>query len=682
MRIIDSPDRRTDEPGRDELRPVRLLRTRLERWPPLLLTTVVLAIATALRLVLDTAGTNRFPFVAFFPAVVVCAIAAGWRYGLFALIASAALVAALDPGPYDLGFFVGLAIFAFGNLIMIAVAESARRARFRAEAAAAAAQESERRFRVMADQVPLMIWVHDPAGRLLFVNRAWEAFFGASQDQARNSRWDVLVHPDDAETYTARFQACLRQKAPFDATGRVRRADGEWRWIESHGVPRIGSRGELISFAGTSLDVTERRALEEEREVLLESERAARSDAETATRAKDEFLATLSHELRTPLSVIVLWSRILARKYGSAGEDLRKGLALIIDNGMALSQLIGDLLDMSRIVAGRVTLDLRPVDATELVSQAVTAHRPSVEGKHITLSCDIGPDAKVVLGDPTRLQQVLWNLLANAVKFTPEHGHIWVAARKHGELLEISVRDDGEGIAPEFLQQIFTRFRQADNSSARRHGGLGLGLAIVKQLVELHGGSVQASSRGVGCGSTFTVTLPLHASTVTPDVDSSGTWRRLDPDRMFAIRVEGLRVLAVEDQADMLESLRQMLEDHGATVTAVTSGAAAYALLRTSPGEFDALISDIGMPQMDGYDLIRRVRTELGLGPHRLPAVAVTAYARDEDRKRALHAGFQAHVTKPYQANQLVTILNQLRSAATVVSSVRVADERGTSLAS
>jgi PAS domain S-box-containing protein len=682
MRIIDGAERDTDEPGRDEWRPVRQLRTQLGTWPPLLLTAMVLGIAAGLRLALDSVGSDRFPFVAFFPAVLVCAIVAGWRYGLFTLVASAALVIVLDRGPFDVGFAAGLVVFAFGNLIMIAVAESARRARFRAEAEATSAHESERRFRAMADHVPLMIWVHDPAGRLQFVNRAWEAFFGATQEQARRKGWEMVVHPEDAGPYSESFRDSLRRKAPFDGTARVMRADGEWRWIESHGVPRVGPRGELISFAGTSLDVTDRRALELEREVLLESERAARSDAETATRAKDEFLATLSHELRTPLSVIVLWSRILARKYGNAGEDLRKGLALIIDNGMALSQLIGDLLDMSRIVAGRITLDLRPVDAAELVGQAVTSHRPAVEGKHITLSCDIGPDAKVVLGDPTRLQQVLWNLLANAVKFTPEHGHIWVAARREGDGVEITVRDDGEGIAPEFLSQIFTRFRQADSTSARRHGGLGLGLAIVKQLVELHGGTVRASSRGVGFGSTFTVTLPLHASAVAPDIDSSGTWRRLDPDRMFAARLDGLRVLAVEDQVDMLDSLRQMLEDHGAIVTPVASGAAAFALLRTNPGEFDALVSDIGMPQMDGYDLIRRIRADLGLGPHRLPAVAVTAYARDEDRRRALHAGFQSHVTKPYQANQLVTILNQLRSAATVVGSVRVPDERGTSLAS
>ena len=441
---------------------------------------------------------------------------------------------------------------------------------------------------------------------------------------------------------------------------RVRRADGSWRILQTHGVPRLGEHGELLAYAGTSYDITEQEALEAEREVLLESERAARTDAELATRAKDEFLATLSHELRTPLSVIVLWSRILARKYESAGEDLGKGLTLIIDNGMALSQLIGDLLDMSRIVSGRVTLDMRPIDAAEVVAQVVASHRPAAEARHVTVSLDVGPQPKFVLADPTRLQQVLWNLLANALKFTPPNGHVRVTAQRSGENLEITVSDDGEGIAPEFLTQIFSRFKQADGTSARRHGGLGLGLAIVKQLVDLQGGAVAATSEGLGKGATFTVTLPLHESALaSSDTSSTGTWRRLDPDRLPNQRLDGLRILAVEDQADMLESLRTVLGEHGAEVTPLTSGAAACELLRERAECFDVLMSDLGMPGMDGYELIRRVRSELGLGPERLFAVALTAYARDEDRSRALQAGFQAHVAKPWHVGQLVAILNQ-----------------------
>jgi PAS domain S-box-containing protein len=633
-------------------------------WPPVVLTTTALVVATLIRLGLDQLGADQFPFLPYFPAILLCAMVAGWRHGVIATVVSVVVAVMLTTRAVDAAFATGAAIFVVENAIMILLAESARRARTRAEVAAADAQERERRFTVMADSVPLLIWVHDDAGKILFVNKGWEDFFGVTQEQARCDGWQALVHEEDRAAYESDFLDCVQRKAPFHARARVRRADGAWRWIESYGVPRVGSRSDLVAFAGTSIDVTERCRLEEEREQLLESERAARSEAELATRAKDEFLATLSHELRTPLSVIVLWSRILARKYGTANEELRKGLALIIDNGMALSQLIGDLLDMSRIVSGRVTLDVRPLDAAEIVSQAVASHRPAAEARRIALSLDVGTHPKIVLGDPTRLQQVLWNLLSNALKFTPENGHIWVGARRRGPNLEISVRDDGEGIPPEFLPQIFSRFKQADSTTARRHGGLGLGLAIVKQLVELQGGSIEATSDGAGKGSLFTVTLPLHESSLAAvDVESTGTWRRLDPDRLLNVRLEGLRVLAVEDQAEMLESLRQMLEDQGARVAPVTSGLDALQALRTRPQEFDAMVSDIGMPTMDGYELIRRVRNELGLGPDRLLAVALTAYTRDEDRARALQAGFQAHLAKPYQIGQLVAILHELQAA-------------------
>ncbi len=578
---------------------------------------------------------------------------------LAAVLSSVVIFLTHEPGS-DLLFVSSIGIFLLANAVTVGLAESARRARARAEAEAAAAHESEHRFNVMADSVPLMIWVHDAAGKILFVNRRWEQFFGITQEVARRAGWQFVLHEEDRAAYNDSFLEAVQGKHAFNATARVRRADGEWRWIESHGVPRFGVNGELLTFAGTSDDVTERRAFEAEREMLLESERVARTEAENATHAKDEFLATLSHELRTPLSVIVLWSRILARKYGGAEDDLRKGLALIIDNGMALSKLIGDLLDMSRIVSGRVALDPHPLDLVEFIRQAVASHRPAAEASRIEIGLEIGQEPLIVNGDPTRLQQVLWNLLANAVKFAGEGGHIRVAAHSAGRRVEISVTDDGEGIAPDFLPQVFSRFRQADSSSARRHGGLGLGLAIVKQLVELHGGQVRAASGGLGQGATFTVTLPLQAHEPAQDIDTTGAWRRLDPDRQLSQRLDGKRVLVVEDQRDMLESLRHMLEDQGAHVTAAASGAAALDLLRAAPQEFDVLVSDIGMPHMDGYEFIRRVRGELGLGPQRLAAIAITAYARDEDRARALLAGYQAHIVKPYQVGQLLAMINEL----------------------
>lgn len=632
----------------------------MQRIRPLLIVVAAIGLAVLLHLPLDAVWGGRFPFMAFFPAILVVTMLCGWRYGALAALLAALVVYLRREAGADLLFITSIGIFLAANAVIIWLAESARRVRALAEAQAAAASESEHRFNVMADSVPLMIWVHDANGKLLFVNRRWEEFFGVSQEAARRRGWHALVHPDDRDAYSAAFDDAMRAKKAFHATARVRRADGQWRWVESHGVPRFGANGELVTFAGASHDITERREFEAEREMLLESERVARTEAENATHAKDEFLATLSHELRTPLSVIVLWSRILARKHGAGDEDLRKGLALIIDNGMALSKLIGDLLDMSRIDSGRVSLDARALDIVDLVGQAVASHRPAADARRLHMELDVGTEPLIVYGDPTRLQQVFWNLLANAVKFAGEEGHIRVAVRRNGRNVELSVSDDGEGIDPEFLPQVFSRFRQADNSTSRRHGGLGLGLAIVKQLVELHGGHVHAHSRGRGQGATFVVTLPLQEQKREHDINSSGTWRVLDPDRMSPQRLEGTRVLAVEDQPDMLESLRHMLEERGACVTGVGSGTAALELLRADATKFDFVVSDIGMPGMDGYELIRRVRGELGLGPDRLGAVAITAYARDEDRARALLAGYQAHLVKPYQVGQLVEIIGDL----------------------
>lgn len=381
-----------NESSRDESSGIRRLCARWGAWPPLPFTMVVIGVAAALQLALDQAGPGRLHYVALYPAVLACALAAGWRYGLLALLASAGVVIVLERGPFDATFLAGLGVFAAGNLVVIGLAESSRRARCRAEAAAAAARASER---------------------------------------------------------------------------------------------------------------------------------ATRSEAAGATRARDDLLATLSHELRTPLSVIVLWSRLLERKFASAGAELGQGLALIVDNGMALSQMINDLLDMSRIEAGRLALDLQPVDAAALVGQAAASHRPAAEAKHITLDCDVGPEPRIVLGDPARLQQVLSHLLANAVKFTPEAGHIRVTVRPAGNLLEIQVSDDGEGIAPESLPHVFSRLRPADGTGGRRHGGLGLGLPFVKPVVELHGGTVRAASDGARPGAVFTVTLPLHPSAIEPSRDTA-----------------------------------------------------------------------------------------------------------------------------------------------------------------
>jgi CheY-like chemotaxis protein/two-component sensor histidine kinase len=321
---------------------------------------------------------------------------------------------------------------------------------------------------------------------------------------------------------------------------------------------------------------------------------------------------------------------------------------------------------MSRIVAGKVTLDLRPMDLAEIITLAVNAQRPAAELKGISLELDLQHDgAAVVLADATRLQQVLWNLLSNAIKFTSARGRVATRLRADGAgELEIEVRDTGEGIAAEVLPYIFDRFRQADNSASRRHGGLGLGLAIVKQLVELHGGRISASSEGPGLGASFVVRLPAYRGDVRSPL---ALGKAPQPAETLDVnQLEGLRVLAVEDQRDMLEFLRRLLEEQGAEVYTASSGSAALRLLRSMGTNIDVLVCDIGMPAMDGYQFVRAVRTELKLAADALPAVAVTAYARDEDRKRALAAGFQAHLTKPYQVTKLVAILRALRQAADI----------------
>jgi signal transduction histidine kinase/ActR/RegA family two-component response regulator len=394
------------------------------------------------------------------------------------------------------------------------------------------------------------------------------------------------------------------------------------------------------------------------REELLDSERAARAEAETANRLKDEFLASLSHELRTPLSVILSWSRILMKKFGTLDAQLCQGLSIVTDNAMTQAQLISDLLDMSRIISGKISLEPQPTELTTLVTNTINGHRPSAEAKNVAIELERGVETAVVRADSTRLQQVFWNLLSNAIKFTPGGGcvHLAVSAPQPGRY-EVCVRDSGEGIAADFLPNIFDRFRQADGSTSRRHGGLGLGLAITKQLVEMHGGEIAAYSEGAGHGATFIVSLPAHDNDSMPAGTAQGTGlAEFLPDSL-----SGIRVLAVEDQPQMLDIVRRVLEEYGADVAAVGSGQEALELLRARANKrFDVLVSDIGMPKLDGYALLRSVRTDLSIDSETLPAIAITAFARPEDRQRLLAGGFQAHLTKPYQVAQLVCAVQQL----------------------
>ncbi|MEP7069141.1 MAG: ATP-binding protein [Usitatibacter sp.] len=389
-----------------------------------------------------------------------------------------------------------------------------------------------------------------------------------------------------------------------------------------------------------------------EREKLLESERFARGEAERASQMKDEFLATLSHELRTPLSSILGWSQVL-RGGGKNPGDLQKGLDIIERNTRVQTQLIEDLLDMSRIISGKVRLDIQPVEPMSFIEAAIETVRPGAEAKGIRIDKILDPHAGPVSGDPNRLQQVVWNLLSNAIKFTPKDGKVQVLLERVDSHIEVSVADTGMGIESKFIDHVFERFRQQDSSTTRRYGGLGLGLSIVKHLVELHGGTVRARSAGQGQGATFSVQLPL--AVVNRPAEESRSHPRTAKALPSAIRMvdlTGLTVLVVDDQPDARNLIARVLADCNARVATAASAEEALALVESERP--DVLVSDIGMPDVDGYELLRRVRA---LGPERggkVPAIALTAFARSEDRTRALRAGFVVHVSKPVEPTELI----------------------------
>ena len=396
----------------------------------------------------------------------------------------------------------------------------------------------------------------------------------------------------------------------------------------------------------------------EERARLLEAERGMRIEVERVSLMKDEFLATLSHELRTPLNAVLGWSEILLSR-SARDSPMHRGLEAIVRNARAQAQLIEDLLDMNRIVSGKVRLDVQRVELASIVEAALDSVRPSADAKSIVIRETIDPNAGPVVGDPNRLQQVVWNLLTNAVKFTPKEGVIDVIVERVSSHIEITVHDSGMGISADFLPFIFERFRQADSSTTRQHGGLGLGLSIVKQLVELHGGNVKAHSDGEGAGATFVVNLPVRAlrdsgfsSREHPTSDRGKRTPALD------VSLAGIKVLVVDDEPDARELLECVLTDAGASVLAATS--ADDALQKVKTFRPDVIVSDVGMPDRDGYHLIRDVRLLAAADGGKTPAIALTAFARSEDRTRAMLAGYQVHVSKPIEPQELIATVKSL----------------------
>jgi PAS domain S-box-containing protein len=512
-----------------------------------------------------------------------------------------------------------------------------------------ALRESEERFRTLADNMGQLAWICDQLGNVTWYNQRWLDYTGLTFEEMKGWGWSKVLHPSHFERVVALVKRSAETCEMWEDTFPLRGSDGSYRWFLSRAVPVRDEHGNIICWFGTNTDI--------------EDLKRAREAAENANRIKDEFLATVSHELRTPLNAIMGWTHLLTR--GKLDEETSaRGLETIARNASAQNQLISDLLDVSRIISGQLRFESGVVDLVRVIEAATETVRPAADAKGIVLHLKLEHGAGLVSGDSMRLQQIVWNLLSNAVKFTPKGGQIQAQLKREYSSVVISVSDTGEGISAEFLPYIFDRFRQAESTSKRQHNGLGLGLAIVRHLVEAHGGTISASSKGRGKGATFTVTLPLLA------VHRNG----IDAEHAFypagsvislpAAILKGLRVLVIDDEEDARELLTIALTQNGAEVrTAATVRAALDILDQWKP---NVLVSDIGMPGQDGYDFIRTVRALESERGGTIPAVALTGYASAEDAARARAAGYEIHMAKPVPPSDLVVAVASLVAKGSV----------------
>ena len=536
-----------------------------------------------------------------------------------------------------------------------------------AKRAEEALEKEQARLRAVLDNIPVAVVLAEaPSGKIVMANKRTEEIFRHpvfySNDYNSYHEWESY-HADGRRTESHEYPL-----AKVFATGEsyqneyhYQRGDGTRAWVRIMGAPIKDRDGNLIAAVVAITDIDAEKQEQERREQLLETERSARAEAERVGKMKDEFLATLSHELRTPLNAILGWSQII-RKGNIDAARIRQGLDTIQRNVRAQSQLIEDLLDMSRIISGKIRLNVQPVDIKSVIEAALETVRLSAEAKGVQLQTVFDQFIGVISGDPARLQQIIWNLLANAIKFTPRNGKVQIVLERVDSRMEISVIDTGLGIKPEFLPHVFERFSQADGSITRKHGGLGLGLSIVRGLTELHGGTVRVKSDGEGMGATFTVSLPIAA--VIPEVTEQKKAHRdmANSSEEFndfeQLTLTGIKILVVDDEPDARELIRCVLEDASASV--ITAGSAHDALNLITQEAPDILISDIGMPDEDGYEFIRKIRSLPSEKGGKIPAVALTAYARAEDRKRAMIAGYQMYLTKPVEPSELLAVVSSL----------------------
>jgi PAS domain S-box-containing protein len=528
-----------------------------------------------------------------------------------------------------------------------------QRARDRAEELAARLSSTSQRLRAAQQVAGIGIFDWDVKAEAVFWSPELYALMGLTPGavEPRPESWTEHLYDEaDREAgWSAYRDAIAARRSTFEIELRLRQPDGRSRWVRLSTEIQYDDAGNPARLLGAVVDIE-----------LLKEAAATRAralaEAERTGRAKDEFLATMSHELRTPLNAILGWARIL-RTSRVDEKKVEHGMTVIQRNAETQARLVSDLLDVSRIVSGKLRLTIQKVSVAAVVHAAVDVVRQAADAKGVRLVVNLDPDLGSILGDPDRLQQIVWNLLANAVKFTPASGSVTVAALRADSMVSIRVEDTGAGVSIEHLPLIFERFRQVDSSTTRAHGGLGLGLAIVRHLAEAHGGTVTVVSEGIGKGATFTVSLPLRAVFIEAEVaKDAGAPSEPSPASAAssANRLKGAGILVVDDDEDSLDLLRVVLEGAGASVTLASS--ARVALEASAARRFDLVVSDIGMPDMDGYAFMRSLRQR---HPD-VPSIALTAYARAEDAERAHQAGYQHHIAKPVDADELVAIIERL----------------------
>lgn len=520
--------------------------------------------------------------------------------------------------------------------------------------AEAALRSSEDRLRAILDNTIAFVYLKDLSGRYLLMNRRGLKTWGFNWEDIQGKTDHEIYAKDIADVYAENDRKVLEAGVPIQSEEPGFEPDGEHTYL-SVKFPLLDASGKPYAICGISTDISDLKQIELDREQLLSREQSARAAAETANRAKDEFLALVSHELRTPLNAIVGWVEILMKTQNDDALSAH-ALQVIKRNADLQVRIIEDILDVSRIVAGKLKLEMKPLEISGVIQAAIAAVQPISDAKNIRLHSDLDERVDLVLGDSPRLQQVVWNLLSNAIKFTPEGGEVKITLEQADSSVRIVVSDTGEGIAADFLPEIFDRFRQADSSRTRRHGGLGLGLAIVRHLVELHGGTVEAFSNGEHQGAVFVVNLPSETAEARTS-EETGAGDELDSATEISV-LNGFRVLIVDDDIDSREVLAATLALNGAETRSVAS--AREALQTWSEWKPNVLVSDIGMPDEDGYDLIRQVRIREGQGGSSVPAIALTGYASTEDHDRALEAGFQLHLAKPVDSQQLISFIAEL----------------------